>query len=181
MLQPYLLLGTIVKPQGVRGEVKLRHETDDPERFVALDTVYRREGETYVPMTVLDARVSGDDAYLTLEGVEDRDAAEKLRGLALYIDREHARPLAENEVFIVDMLGMKAVDTEGREIGTLTDVLQNRGTDVLVFQTPRGSMMAPFLKRLVVSLDVSAGVMVLSSQALPEVALYENSDPDHIS
>ncbi|MDD3213955.1 MAG: ribosome maturation factor RimM [Eubacteriales bacterium] len=181
MLAPYLLLGTIVKPQGIRGEVKLRHETGDPERFLDLETVYFHRGGRYEPVSVLSARVSGADAFLLLEGVADRDAAEKLRGEEIYIDRAHARPLAEGEVFIADMIGVKATDGEGREIGTLTDVLQNGGTDVLVFSTPRGTMMAPFLKRLVTSLAPAEGRMTLDTQTLSEVAVYENSDSDHLS
>ena len=176
MLQPYLLLGTIVKPQGVRGEVKLHHETDDPERFAGLTSVYLKKGEQYIPIPVLAARVSGGEAFLTLEGVTDRDGAEKLRNEPIYIDRAHARPLGEGEVFIADLLGAKATDSEGREIGVLKDVLQNGGTDVLVFSTPRGPMMAPFLKRLVLELDAEAGRMVLDAKTLPEVAMYEDSD-----
>jgi len=181
MLNPYLLLGTIVKPQGVRGEVKLHHETDDPERFYDLKTIFLRNGDVYTPIQVLAARVNGNDAFLTLEGIDDRDAAEKLRDQAVYIDREHARELNEGEVFIADMLGLTAVDSLGREVGVLKNVLQNGGTDVLVFDTPRGPMMAPFLKRLVCELDVEAGRMVLDAQTLPEVALYENSNPDDLS
>ncbi|HNW86651.1 MAG TPA: ribosome maturation factor RimM [Candidatus Limiplasma sp.] len=181
MLNPYLLLGTIVKPQGIRGEVKLRHETDDPERFNDLTTVFLKNGDAYVPVQVLAARVNGDDAFLTLEGICDRDAAETLRNQNVYIDRAHARKLGEGEAFIADMLGLTAVDGEGRAVGTLSNVLQNGGTDILVFDTPRGVMMAPFLKRLVRELDVAAGRMVLDAQALAEVALYENSDPDHLS
>ncbi len=179
MLQPYLLLGTVVKPQGVRGEVKLRHESD-PGRFAALQTVYMKQGESYAPCRVLAARAVGGDAYLTLEGVQGRDAAEALRGREIYVDRAHARPLAEGEVFVADMLGMAAVDETGSPVGVLTDVLQNGGADVLVFTTPRGGMMAPFLKRLVLSVDAQAGVMVLSSRVLPEVALYEDRDPDAV-
>ena len=181
MLQPYLLLGTIVKPQGVRGEVKLHHETDRPDRFADLTAVYLKDGDAYTPIAVLAARASGGDVFLTLEGVEDRDAAEKMRGQALYIDRAHARPLDEGETFIVDMIGMRAEDTEGRQIGTLRDVLQNGGADVLVFDTPRGAMMAPFLKKLVRGMDAEAGRMTLDAQVLPEVALYENSDSDDLS
>jgi len=176
MLNPYLLLGTIVKPQGVRGEVKLRYETDDPSRFDTLTAVYLRRGEAYEPLRVLAARVSGGAAFLTLEGVEDRDAAEALRGRDVYVDRAHARELAGNEVFVADLLGVKAVDPDGRAVGTLRDVLQNGGVDVLVFTTPRGTLMAPFLKRLVRELDVRAGRMVLDPQTLSEVGLYENSD-----
>lgn len=181
MLKPYLMLGTVVKPQGVRGEVKVHHETGDPERFLDLETVYRKQGEAYQPLKVLSARVNGDDVFIALEGVNDRDAAEALRGAELYIDREHARPLRDNEVYIADMLGLRAVDTQGREVGTLTDVLQHGGADVLVFATPRGPMMAPFLKRLVVSVAPEKGEMVLDANTLPEVALYENSDSDDLS
>jgi 16S rRNA processing protein RimM len=181
MLNPYLLLGMIVKPQGVRGEVKLRHETDDPSRFTELTTVYLRRGEAYEPVAVVSARVSGDAAFLTLEGVNDRDAAEALRGEALYVDRAHARKLAENEVYVADLLGVQAEDGDGHAIGTVKDVLQNGGADVLVFQTPRGAMMAPFLKRLVLELDARGGRMVLDAHTLAEVALYENSDPDDLS
>ena len=89
MLNPYLLVGTIVKPQGIRGEVKLHPETDDPERFLDLKEAYLRRGDVYEPVTILSARVSGGEAFLTLPGVTDRDAAEKLRDQAVYIDREH--------------------------------------------------------------------------------------------
>ena len=180
MLNPYLLLGTIVKPQGVRGEVKLRHETDDPTRFCELTTVYVRNGDDYAPLTVVSARAAGNDAFLTLEGVTDCDAAEKLRNTQIYIDRAHARELGDGEAFIADMLGIKAVTAEGADVGTLKDVLQNRGTDVLVFDTPRGPLMAPFLKRLVRELDIASGRMVLDSQALSEVGLYENSHSDDL-
>jgi len=181
MPTPYLLLGTIVKPQGVRGEVKLHHETDDPSRFLSLQTVYFRYGDKYEPQEVLGARVSGNDVFLTLKDVADREAAEKLRNTDVYVDRGHARPLSENEVFIADLLGVKATDEEGREIGTLTDVLPGRGADVLVFSTPKGTLMAPFLKRLVLTMAPEAGRMVLDSQTLSEVALYENSDSDDLS
>ena len=176
MLQPYLMLGTIVKPQGVHGEVKLRHETGDPERFDTLTTVYFKEGDGYRPAWVLAARAVGPDAYLTLEGVNTREAAEALRGREVYVDRAHARELNEGEVFIADLLGLTAADTEGRTVGTLADVLQNGGTDVLVFTTPRGTLMAPFLKRLVAELDPAAGRMVLRADVLAEVALYEDRD-----
>ena len=80
MKHEYLLLGEVVRPQGIRGEVKLRHYTDGPERFLDLETVYREEKGGYVPIRVTGARVNKDDVYLTLEGVDDRNAAERMRG-----------------------------------------------------------------------------------------------------
>ncbi len=175
----YLLLGTIVKPQGLKGEVKLRHETGDPSRFFDLETAWIQRGESYVPIHVLSARLSGPDVFLTLEGVDDRDAAETMRGTTLYIDRAHARPLAEGEVFIADLIGLQAVDTQGNAIGTLTDVLQPGGVDVLVFQTPQGPLMAPHLKKLVKR--ITREQIVLDEAVLPEVGVYENRRSDDLS
>ena len=105
MKQAYLLLGEIVRPQGIRGEVKVKHYTDDPYRFEDLETVYLKRGNEYQPIGVLDARVQKDDVYLTLEGIEDRNEAEKLRGVQLWVDRENAVELDEDQVFIADILG----------------------------------------------------------------------------
>ena len=177
-MNDYLLLGTIVKPQGLKGEVKLRHETGDVSRFLELETAWIRQGERYMPVRVVSARLSGPDVYLTLEGVLDRDAAEKLRGTELYIDRAHARELPDGEVFIADLIGLKAVDTKGNAIGTLTDVLQPGGTDVLVFMTPEGPLMAPYLKKLVK--EITRDRIVLDEAVLPEVGVYENRRADDL-
>ena len=177
-MNEYLLVGTIVKPQGLKGEVKLRHETGDTSRFLALKTAWMKQGERYAPVRVLSARLSGADVYLTLEGVNDRDAAEKLRGTELYVDRAHARKLEDGEVFIADLIGLLAVDTQGNEIGKLTDVLQPGGTDVLVFQTPEGPLMAPHIKRLVK--EITQEHIMLDETVLPEVSVYENRRADDL-
>ena len=178
-MNEYLLIGTVVKPQGLKGEVKLRHETGDVTRFLDMETAWRKQGEAYVPIRVLSARLSGADVYLMLEGVIDRDAAEKLRGTELYVDRAHARPLSDGEVFIADLIGLTAVDTQGNAIGKLTDVLQPGGTDVLVFATPDGPLMAPHLKRLVK--QITQERIVLDEAVLPEVGVYENRRTDDLS
>ena len=145
MKHDYLLLGEVVRPQGIHGEVKLRHYTDDPERFLELKTVYREREGRYEPIGVTGARVREDDVFLMLEGVRDRNAAEALRGVKLWVDRAHARELGEDEVYIADILGAEAYDTQGGRVGTLREVLTPGGVDVFVFDTPTGTLMAPFL------------------------------------
>lgn len=180
MLHPYLLIGEIVRPQGIRGEVKVRHFTDDPHRFQGLPSAFMKTGDSYAPVTITGCRVQKDDVFLTLEGVLDRNEAEKWRGVTLYIDRANARELSEDEVFIADILGATAFDTKGNRIGTLTDVLAPGGVDVFVFDTPQGPMRMPALKAVLLTLDAENGRIVLDEQKLPEVALYEHSDPDAV-
>ncbi len=174
MLAPYLLLGEITRPQGLRGEVKLRHYTDDPSRFEELDTVYLREGEAYQPFALTGCRVQKDEVFLTLAGVTDRDQAEKLRGVQLYVDRAHAKALSPDEVFIADIVGAKAYDTKGRLLGTLTEVLTPGGVDVFVFDTPKGTLMVPALKAVLLTLDPVNAKIVLNEAMLDEVGLYED-------
>ena len=98
-MDKYLVIGEIVKPQGVRGEVKLRPITCDVERFDGLEQAYFRRGEDFIPVHIRASRRAQEAVFLTLEGVEDRDAAEKLRGELLYIDRAHAVELDEDTNF----------------------------------------------------------------------------------
>lgn len=180
MQLPYLLLGEIVRPQGIRGEVKVRHYTDDPARFHGLRHVFVEKKGAYVPLALTGCRVQKDDVFLSVEGVGDRNAAEALRGTKLYIDRAHARPLGQDQVFIADILGATAYDTQGQEVGTLVEVLTPGGVDVFVFTTPRGKLMVPALKAVLLTLDAEQGRIVLDEKKLPEVALYENSDSDPV-
>ncbi len=174
MKQEYLLLGEIVRPQGIRGEVKVRHYTDDPERFYDLEVVFLKRGENYDEMNVEDARVQGDDVYLKLEGIDDRNEAEKLRNIQLWVDRDNAVELGEDEVFIADILGAKAFDTKGNQVGILKDVLTPGGVDVFVLKTPKGNLMFPALKEVLLEMNADEGKLVLDENKLEEVALYED-------
>ena len=108
-----------------------------------------------------------------LKAVMFRGAAEKLRGEFLYIDRENALELGEDENFIVDLLGCRATDTDGREIGTLTDVMQPGGNDVYVFEGPLGEVLVPALKSVVLRVDVREKTILLDAKRLGEVAVFD--------
>ena len=90
------------------------------------------------------------------------------------MDRAHAKPLGEDEVFIADILGATAYDTQGNELGRLKEVLTPGGVDVFVFATPDGTLMVPALKDVLLTLDADGGRIVMNEERLPEVALYES-------
>ena len=173
MKHDYLLLGEVVRPQGIHGEVKLRHYTDDPERFLELKTVYREREGRYEPIGVTGARVREDDVFLMLEGPSGT-ATPARRGVKLWVARAHAGELGEDEVYIADILGAEAYDTQGGRVGTLREVLTPGGVDVFVFDTPTGTLMAPALKTVLLELDAEGGRIVLDEKRLEEVGLYED-------
>ncbi|MBQ4075270.1 MAG: 16S rRNA processing protein RimM [Clostridia bacterium] len=171
MLSEYLLIGQILRPQGIKGMVKVRPDTDDPWRFEELEYVYLENNKKYEKASIQDVSVRDDGVYLRLNGVSDRDQAEKQRGLMLYIDRAHARKLEENETFICDLIGCHAVTLEGKEIGIVTDVLQPGGNDVYVIKTPKGEMLLPALRHVVPEIDVEKAIMKIDAARLHEVAV----------
>ena len=157
------------------GEVKLRAMTEDMSRYARLESVFLKKNGQMEEKKVLKGRSYDGFAFLQLEGVNDRDAAEALRGAEVYVDRRHAIKLGADENFVCELIGLRAVDETGETIGTLRDVLKpNAVCDVYVFNTPRGELMIPALKRVVKTVDVDAGVMTLDSAALAEVAVWED-------
>ena len=172
MKQAYIMIGEIVKPQGVHGEVKIRPITCDPYRFEGMTEAYFKKGEQYIPVKLRVRSVSPDAAFATVNDMTDRNEAEKLRGEYLYVDRAHSVELDENETLICDLVGLHGVDDEGNEVGKLTDVMQPGGNDVYVFEGPRGEVLVPALQSVVKSIDLDAGEIVLVAKRLAEVAVY---------
>lgn len=173
MLSEYLLIGQVLRPQGIKGLVKIRPDTDDPERFGELETVYLQTREGYQPSSIGDVSVRGDGVYLRLGNAQTRDEAEKQRGLMLYVDREHARALEENETFICDLIGCRVLNTKGIELGMVRDVLQPGGNDVYVIRTPKGEMLLPALRFVVPEIHAAEGYLVIDESRLHEVAVCD--------
>ncbi|MGI6201630.1 MAG: ribosome maturation factor RimM [Christensenellales bacterium] len=166
-MQAYLCIGVIVKAQGIKGEVKVQPLTDDPQRFAALETVYRDDRGAR-SLQVRSARAAGGWAYLKIAGVDDRDAAEALRGTRLYVDRAHAVHLAADTYFIADLIGCDVVDLEGAPLGEIADVLQPGGNDVYVVKGSAGERLIPAIRQVVRAVDVAAGVVTVDAAMLKE-------------
>ena len=173
MLSEYLLIGQVLRPQGIKGLVKVRPDTDDPWRFEDLNFVYLESNKSYTKVSIEEVSVRDDGVYLRLDHAQTRDDAEKQRDIMLYVDRAHARELEENETFICDIIGCKAVTLDGEEIGTVRDVLQPGGNDVYVIKTPKGEMLLPALRHVGPEIDVINQKMYIDAKRLPEVAVCD--------
>ncbi len=174
MLTPYIEIGEVLRPQGIQGLVKVRPETDAPERFLSLKQVWLKDGQGYRPTEVREAAVREDGfVYLRLDGAMTRNDAEKQRGLILYVDRANARPLDKDEWFICDLIGCKVSTDTGEAVGEVTDVMQPGPNDVFVIRSPKGEILVPILKRVIVKVNVEARQIVLDHTVLKEVAVWD--------
>lgn len=173
MLSEYLLIGEVLKPQGIKGLVKVRPDTDDPERFLDLEYVFVKKGDTYEKAKVDDVSIREDAVFLRLNNVQDRDMAEKQRGTMLYIDRENAVELTENETFICDLIGCEVKDRQGNVLGKIKDVLQPGGNDVYVVKCKQGEMLLPALLHIVTDVQTENGFVTVDESRLHEVAVCD--------
>ena len=172
-MNEYLAIGEVLKPQGVRGDVKVRPITCDIFRFEDLEEVYFLKNDQYEKIGVSLVRMDEDAVYLHFDCISDRNAAETIRGFLLYVDRAHAVELEEDENFIVDLIGLKGVDDEGNEYGKLVDVMQPGGNDVYVFRDRRREVLVPALKTAILKVDLEERVMLMSAARLREVAVFD--------
>ena len=151
----YLVVGRIIAPWGVRGEVKVTIETDFPERFERLKRVYL--GEKATSFVLEGSRLHKGHALLKLGGCDDRDAAEKLRGQLVQIPIEEAMPLGEDEYYIYQVVGLDVWTTEGEHLGRVSEVLFTGANDVYVVQGEKGEILIPAVEDVVLEVDPAGG------------------------
>lgn len=162
-----LIIGEVLKPQGIRGEIKIKTFTDENVTVKSFKRVFIG-GEEY---KVLSFRCGEDGfAYLGLRGIPDRNAAETLRGKSVEGEREDAPPLAEGTYYIVDLLGCAVEDENGVLLGTLVDVA-SLSSDIYTVRNGEKEMRFPAVRGVIESVDVAAKKIVVNSAILAEICV----------
>jgi len=156
----YLVIGEVMAPRGVHGELRVRIITDAPDRFLDLDSVF--VGQEHCRYRVRRARLHRQWALLELAGIDDRDAAEALRGQVLSISREQAIPLRADEYFTCDIIGLRVLTETDEELGHVTEVISTGANDVYVVRTTAGDLLLPAIHEVILAVDIEAGLMRVS-------------------
>lgn len=157
----FLLVGSIGLPFGIKGQVKLHTITSRPEHLIRLKTVFL--GDAHVA-TRLRRAVEHKHAVmiLTIDGVEDRNAAEALRGTEVYIRQQDAAPLDEDEYFLHDLPGLQVETIAGEILGTVSEVLETGANDVLVVKRESGQeVLIPMTREVIKSLDLTTKRVII--------------------
>ncbi|MBQ8291430.1 MAG: 16S rRNA processing protein RimM [Clostridia bacterium] len=163
-----LVIGEVLKPQGIRGELKIKTFTDFPEDVKAFKTVYI-DG---APYKILSFRVAPDGfAYVGLRGIPDRNAAELFRGKLLEGERDDAPELDEGQYYVVDILGCECVTEEGTLLGTVTDIT-NLSSDIYTIEKAGKKILFPAVKGVVKCVDLENKKLVIDKRIFDEIAVY---------
>lgn len=167
-MQDTIVIGEILKPQGIRGEVKVKPLLDDPADICKIRRVFIGGQEH----KVLAARAGGGFAFLALSGIADRNAAELLRGKELCALRADAPALGEGRYYIVDVIGCEVVTESGERLGEIADILPAH-TDVYVLRAGEKEYMFPAAEGVIVDVDVESKRVTVSEKRIGEVLVEQ--------
>ena len=159
-MEKLLQVGVISSTHGVRGEVKVFPTTDDIKRFKKLKKVFLDTGREHLELEVEGVKFFKQFAILKFKGIDNINDIEKYKGRSLLVDREHAVRLQKNEYFIADMIGMTVFTDDGKEFGTLKDVMETGANDVYVIDSKEhGEVLVPAIKQCILNVDVENQTM----------------------
>lgn len=163
-----LIIAEVLKPQGIRGELKIKTFTDYPEDVKAFKTVYIDD----VAYKILSFRVGNDGAaYVGLRGVPDRNAAELMRGKKLEGEREDGPELEEGQYYVVDIIGLSCETEEGEVLGKVTQI-SNLASDVYTIEKAGKRILFPAVKGVVKQVDLQNKKLIVDKKVFDEIAVY---------
>jgi 16S rRNA processing protein RimM len=160
----YVIVGRVRRPHGIRGEVRVEILTDYPERLVQRDSLYLAHPQSpdEVKQYPLESvRPHKGILLVKLGGIDDRDAAEELRGMLIQVPFEEAVPLEEGEYYHFQLIGMDVETETGEWLGRVADVLATGAHDVYVVRGPRGEVLLPAIEDVILELNTERRKMVV--------------------
>ena len=162
-------VGAVAGAHGVRGDVRIKSFTQRPEDIAAYGPLEDERGERIIALT-LQGRARGL-LIGSVEGIDDRDAAEALRGVRLYVDRARLpEPEDDDEFYHADLLGLSAVDGAGNRCGEIAAILPAGDAAVLEVDPGGGgeTILVPFTREHVPEIDIAAGLVVIDPPEEPD-------------
>jgi 16S rRNA processing protein RimM len=154
-----VLVGEIGRPHGVRGLVKLHSFTADPAAIASYGPLTDEGATRRFAVTLLA------DGVARIEGVADRDAAQRLTGTRLYVERDRLPPPEEEEYYLADLIGLAAVTEAGAPHGTVRAVEDHGAGAFLVLEHAGRETLLPFTRAAVPAVDLAAGRVVVAPPA----------------
>ncbi|HVN49293.1 MAG TPA: ribosome maturation factor RimM [Bacteroidota bacterium] len=159
-----IAVAKIIKPIGVRGEIKLQLLTDDSERLKLLASVWIGKREQAVTEhKVLCLRQNVKQGVASVRGVETLEAAEALRDQFIFVSNHEIMQPNAGRYFVDDILGCAMVAQDGKQIGTIVDVLALPANDLWVVKNGKKEILIPAVKAIVKEVDVKQKRVVIDS------------------
>jgi len=161
-----LCIGVVVGAHGVRGALRIKPFTEDPADLTAYGPLTTETGQKW---RLKGASVDGKGVVTAkIDGVEDRNQAEALKGAKLYIERGALPEAEEDEFYIADLIGLPAQSPSGEPLGTIKAVFNFGAGEIVEVSGEAGDILVPFTRRAVPVVDVKARRVVIDPPVLTE-------------
>ncbi|MFO7951891.1 MAG: ribosome maturation factor RimM [Bacillota bacterium] len=160
-----ILIGKILAPHGIGGQVRVYPYSDFPERVAFLKEVILEAEQGQKTLVVENASRHGRNWLIKFEEVNTRDEAENLRDTLIFIPREERMPLPEGYYYHDQLIGLEVYTEEGVYLGILGNVITNGAHDQLLVKLAKRSgkeVMIPAVKEFVKEIDLIAGKVIVS-------------------
>ncbi len=157
----FLVIGQIVKPHGIRGEVSVKILTEFPERFDEMDAVYLGDAHSARLVGVESVRWHKEHVLIRFDSFADRTAAEKLRGQYLKVPRDSAVKLDDGVFYHYQLEGLAVVTDTGEPLGKLSYVLETGANDVYVIATPDGELLLPATHEVIRDINLAEKIVTV--------------------
>lgn len=155
-----VVVGRITRAHGVRGWVRVQSWTAPPENLLGYGPWLLREGDAWRTLAVDEVDRQPKGLIARLEGVGDRDAAERLAGREIAVPRSCLPAAEEDEYYWFDLVGLGVRTPDGRELGRVERLLETGANDVLVVRGEDRERLVPFIESVVQEVDLEAGRLV---------------------
>ncbi len=161
-MEDLLQVGVITSTHGVRGEVKVFPTTDDNKRFKKLKECYLEYKNELLPIHVQGAKFFKNMVILKFEGIDNINDVEQYRNCNLYVDREHAVTLEDDEYFMTDLIDLTVEKEDGTVLGTLTEIIPTGANDVYVVTSDkRKELLIPAIKECIMDVNLEDRKMIV--------------------
>lgn len=159
-MEDLLRIGVVIKPHGIRGEVKVYPTTDDVNRFKKTDEVILITKNENLTLHVESVKFFKNIVIVKFKEFNNINEVEGFRNCDIMVTRENALPLKEGQFYFCDVIGAKVVEENGTSIGTVTDVIETGANNVLAITMEDGKeVLFPVIPDCIKKVDTEAGVV----------------------
>ena len=160
MKKEFLECGKILAPHGVRGLMKVEHYCDSPSALTAQKRVFFAEKDGYKEVKVISASVNGPTILMQLEGINDREYVQAMKGTLIYLKREDIR-IPRGRHLIADIIGLPVIDIETEQVlGTVSDVQDSPRHKLYFVKAGDKETIIPEVDEFIKEIDIDRGVFV---------------------
>ena len=171
-MDDYTIIGKVLKPQALKGEIRVGPITRDATQYLTYDYLY--VGEDFEKYDIDYCRLQDGFVIVKFTSINDANLAETLRNKMLYVDKSQLGELEQGEYYIQDLIGCKVLDSKGMNQGIVTAIDDFSSVSTVTIKIDGKELMFPFLERVILDVNVEEKTILVDKESFMEVLIDEN-------